>query len=449
MDMTEKPLPFNPPSPSSMQLDALSCRSIIRNMNLAQNRFFIASGFRCLVLIAIFAFSGPLFPASGQNAAPNQTPTPEQQAAKVKGRWSKALNDARLGFQNSNDHESADFITGILDSLERPGGMAPTALASELDRMKSQVRELVRRGAMESAASLNHAQIMVSYTPDFAPPPHPNHKTGGTPGPGGLVLYLPFDKPNEDGVVHDESGAGNDGHVFGAQWIAEGRFGGAYHFSLTNFTDRIVIPNSDSLNPDYITIAARVKGVDHDGIWHRIMDKDCWHGYCLSFAGDGLKDKARRGKLQFEGQAGMGSDRVIDDNRWHHVAATFDGQKARCCVDGVESSHQVRNPGPLKKTSWDLCLGNSVVDYGTGELLAFDGLIDELRIYNRALSATEIKMLATATRAGVDVIPAPSADSNAKPAAAERLKNVKGLYDQGLINKEDYDKKVKEIMDSL
>lgn len=37
----------------------------------------------------------------------------------------------------------------------------------------------------------------------------------------------------------------------------------------------------------------------------------------------------------------------------------------------------------------------------------------------------------------------------AKPDAAERLKKVKALYDQGLINKEDYDKKVKEIMDSL
>jgi len=31
----------------------------------------------------------------------------------------------------------------------------------------------------------------------------------------------------------------------------------------------------------------------------------------------------------------------------------------------------------------------------------------------------------------------------------ERLKQVKSLYEQGLINKEDYDKKVKEIMDSL
>jgi hypothetical protein len=38
---------------------------------------------------------------------------------------------------------------------------------------------------------------------------------------------------------------------------------------------------------------------------------------------------------------------------------------------------------------------------------------------------------------------------NTKPAPAERLKKVKALHEQGLITKEDYDKKVKEIMDSL
>ncbi len=43
----------------------------------------------------------------------------------------------------------------------------------------------------------------------------------------------------------------------------------------------------------------------------------------------------------------------------------------------------------------------------------------------------------------------PPADAAGKPDAATRLKQVKSLYDQGLINKDDYDKKVKEIMDSL
>ena len=39
--------------------------------------------------------------------------------------------------------------------------------------------------------------------------------------------------------------------------------------------------------------------------------------------------------------------------------------------------------------------------------------------------------------------------TDVKPSGAERLKQVKSLYDQGLISKEDYEKKVKEIVDSL
>ena len=63
-----------------------------------------------------------------------------------------------------------------------------------------------------------------------------------------------------------------------------------------------------------------------------------------------------------------------------------------------------------------------MADYGTGEFLAYDGLIDEVRIYNRALSASEIKALAAATSAGVDIPVRPnSRDSKAtatNPAAA-------------------------------
>jgi hypothetical protein len=125
----------------------------------------------------------------------------------------------------------------------------------------------------------------------------------------------------------------------------------------------------------------------------------------------------------------------------------YDGQTFHSYLDGSGPSHPAKN-GPLKKSTWDLCIGNSVVDYGTGEFLAFDGLIDEVRIYNRALSEAEIKALFTATHAGADILPPPADAAGAQPAA-ERLKKVKALYDQGLITKEDYDKKVKEIMDSL
>jgi alpha-L-fucosidase len=49
----------------------------------------------------------------------------------------------------------------------------------------------------------------------------------------------------------------------------------------------------------------------------------------------------------------------------------------------------------------------------------------------------------------VTVPDAPAAAAPARPDAATRLKQVKALYDQGLINKEDYDMKVKEILDSM
>jgi len=127
----------------------------------------------------------------------------------------------------------------------------------------------------------------------------------------------------------------------------------------------------------------------------------------------------------------------------------YDGQTLHSYLDGYGPSGPAKTPGPLKKSTWDLCIGNSVVDYGTGEFIAFDGLIDEVRIYNRALSPDEIMALAKATKAGVDVLPAPPADTSTKPDTATRLKQLKSLFDQGLINKEDYDKKVKEIMESL
>ena len=222
--------------------------------------------------------------------------------------------------------------------MVQPGGTAPAALAVQVERIKKQVRDLVRRDALESAARLNWAQCAVLFPiRDDAEPAHPNHKTGGTPGPGGLVLYLPFDTPDENGIVHDESGAGNDGHVYDAKWVPDGKFGGAYHFSITNLTDRIVIPNSDTLNPDYITVSAWIKAADTDGFWNRIVDKGCDEkSYTLCLGGDWQGTKYR-GRLFIElGGKGGASGSPVGDGLWHHVAATHDGQVSKVYVDGVE-----------------------------------------------------------------------------------------------------------------
>jgi hypothetical protein len=385
--------------------------------------------------------------ALAQNKPASSTP-PESEAAQLKEQWHTALSEVQHEFQNNNDRESADWLGTILDSLDQPGGMSVAAQAANGAKMKARVRELVRKGALESAAKVESLQLLLIKATGAANPNHPETKTGGKPGPGGLVLYLPFDRTDENGTVRDESGAGNDGRVSSAKWVAAGRFGGAYQFSLTNLTDRIVIPNSDTLNPDFITLAAWIKTSDQGGIWSRILDKVWENGYCLSTGGDNRFapfGKSFRGDVVFDANCWKVSERSVDDGRWHHVAGAYDGKEGRIYVDGVECARKTfringedrpmpanRRPGALSKNTWNLCVGNSVDDE---VVMAFDGMIDEVRIYNRALSADEIKLLAQANHAGVDIVPAPSTDSSGKPDAAARLKKLQSLYEQGLIIK--------------
>jgi hypothetical protein len=84
---------------------------------------------------------------------------------------------------------------------------------------------------------------------------------------------------------------------------------------------------------------------------------------------------------------------------------------------------------------------------------SLDGLMDDAMIYNRALSDDEVQALFKSQGGVLGPKPAPPppppAGNQGKPSAADRLKQLKSLYDQGLINKEDYDRKSKEIIDSL
>jgi len=160
---------------------------------------------RWVLVASVLLITGQMVQTHGQNAVPGAVFSAGQDPAKLKGKWTKALQDASRDFQNSNDHESAEFVGKIIASLDQPGGMTPAVITANKERMKNQVRELVRHGALESAASLNWAMWCVFYKPGpgITGPAQPNRKTGGQPGPDGLILYMPFDTADKDGVVRD------------------------------------------------------------------------------------------------------------------------------------------------------------------------------------------------------------------------------------------------------
>jgi hypothetical protein len=87
------------------------------------------------------------------------------------------------------------------------------------------------------------------------------------------------------------------------------------------------------------------------------------------------------------------ADTDLPTGRWVHLAGTFDGDVMRIYVDGREHGTMERR-GPINANGFHLCLGNYEVDHAAH----FVGLLDEVRLYDRALPADEIASHAAALR---------------------------------------------------
>lgn len=81
---------------------------------------------------------------------------------------------------------------------------------------------------------------------------------------------------------------------------------------------------------------------------------------------------------------------AVDDGRWHHLAFTYDGTSLRLYIDGREDcmANLV-----LDTQGSTLVIGRTLPDHADGNF--FEGLLDDLRIYDRALTPEEIAQLAS------------------------------------------------------
>ena len=205
-----------------------------------------------------------------------------------------------------------------------------------------------------------------------------------------LVLHYSFN--TDDGaIVYDQSAYGNNGAVSGATYVASD-CGGYYSFDGQN--DHILVPASSSLNiADSLTLAAWIN-VDNYQDELPIVE---WVG-----KGDGVGVHLWTGVWGWQ-WAGNGtganlidvthntSSRVISTanppvREWHHLAVTYDRSigTARVYLDGVvagEKQFGVFTPA----TDGDLIIG-----YRESQDDAFQGYLDDIRIYKGALSASQI-----------------------------------------------------------
>lgn len=96
---------------------------------------------------------------------------------------------------------------------------------------------------------------------------------------------------------------------------------------------------------------------------------------------------------------------VLSTGVWTHIAAVYDGSTMRLFKDGVQIGSVAKTGTVATNSAVDATIGNQPVGAGAK---GFDGCLDDMRIYSRALSAAEIAQLAQVAGANV----APTIDSS-------------------------------------
>jgi PKD repeat protein len=194
----------------------------------------------------------------------------------------------------------------------------------------------------------------------------------------GLVAAFSFDEGSGP-TVTDLSGNGNNGTISGATWGA-GRYGSALNFNGTS--SMVTIPDSASLDlTGAMTLEAWVNPSAVGG-WRDIIYKGAIDKYLLLGSTPAASAPGTGGT--FNGPVLAGSS-PLAVNTWSHLAATYDRTTLRLFVNGVQvASRNVT--AAIEVSTGALTIGGDT-DYGQ----FWQGAIDNIRIYNRALSATEIQ----------------------------------------------------------
>jgi hypothetical protein len=203
-----------------------------------------------------------------------------------------------------------------------------------------------------------------------------------SPQPTNLVGAWGFDEPTGATAV-DGSGRGNNGTINGPVRSSAGKFGGALSFDGVN--DLVTIPDADTLDlTTGMTMEAWIRPSAVGSAWRTVMLKEQPGSLIYSlYAGDGTGRAAT--DVFTNADKGLSGGSALATDTWTHLAATYDGANLRLYVNGVQAASKAVT-GSIRASTGVLRIGGNNI---WGEWFA--GLIDEVRLYNKALTATEIQ----------------------------------------------------------
>ncbi len=203
--------------------------------------------------------------------------------------------------------------------------------------------------------------------------------------PEGLMAYWSFDEGRSD--IIDCLPSRYNGNSINPKW-EKGIKGEAFNFTGDN---SIKIDNCDVNLDRMFTIMFWIKtseSADDQILLSKGNENDEGH-FCLYVQNKGFL------KFKANGIDTIGCG-VVDDNQWHHVAITYNGEDMKVYLDSLDQGGPIYTfidipgitqvSGSIPLSTATLCIGNN----NEKEKLPFKGLLDELKMYNRELSKQEI-----------------------------------------------------------
>ena len=240
----------------------------------------------------------------------------------------------------------------------------------------------------------------------------------------GLAVYYPF-----NGNANDETGNGVDGTVYGAT-LTEDRFGNAdsaYYFDGVN--SNIIELQCDGIRALLNGAAAFTASAwvynDGAGDIHRNILRICDTGFdsrglMFRIGASSVSDSNHNklevllGTVVYQTQH-IASLTDIPTNLWIHVVTVYDGSKIWLYINGVAPDNVYRNgtltPNGVIQTG-AVTMGSSTAYISAFNTENFNGKIDDVRLYDRALTAVEIQQLYELNDLGGDGLMIVDAKSN-------------------------------------
>ena len=227
----------------------------------------------------------------------------------------------------------------------------------------------------------------------------------------GLVAAYGFNEGSGT-IAADASGTGNTGSTSATTWTAAGRYGGALSFNGTSSSVAV----NDSASLDLTTGMTLEAWVNPTALgatnWRTAVAKQTASGLAYAlYANNGGARPA--GQVTIGGEQNAIGAAQLPVNAWSHLATSYDGATLRLYVNGTQVASKAQT-GTMPVSTAQLRIGGNTI---WGEY--FSGLIDEVRVYNRALTVAEIQtdMNAPVAPASGDTTP-PTAQITAPAAGA-------------------------------